>query len=163
MTTATAETTIRAAIKTAIETVTDAGTCHDYLRWAVDYTTFLNFFKTTVSNKAVIRGSTITCERMPQSTDDGDGASYGERNTGNVQSFGYRVRYYHGLDDSAASEKTALGKVLAMVDALDVATTTVDTSAYLWGPASLEIFEPRQFGNVLCHYGEIAVTVKRFT
>lgn len=163
MTTATAEAAIRAQLKSTIQGVSNTGVVHDYLRWAAEYSAFLDLFKTTISGKSVIRGWTITCESMPQRQDGDDGATYGTRATGNIQTFNYRLRFYAGLDDSAATEKTILTLALNVVDALDTATTVIDSTSLIATPAQLEVFEPRMFGSVLCHYAEIVQVVERDT
>lgn len=68
------------------------------------------------------------------------------------------IRGYWGLDDSAATEKAALAKGIAVVDALD-GDDTLHNAQYEATLASIERFEPRLFGSVLCHYTEITLSV----
>lgn len=148
------EATIRASIKTAVEGVSNVGVVHDYERWAADWSAFLDLFKTKISGSDVIRGWTITCESFPQ-----EQYTFGAR--GSIQrSYTYKVRGYFGLDDSAASEKTAMVVVEDVVEAFD---TDLDSSTQVTNfPASLTVFEPRLLGDVLVHYAEVTVVVEEF-
>ena len=130
------EATMRALVYGLVAGVSNVGQVHDYERWANDWTTYLDRFKTTISGSDVVRGWTITCAGWTQ--DHG------------VRSYIYKVRGYFGLDDSAASEKTAIGIVEDVCEALNTSSDFDDVEA-----AELSIFEPRLFGSVLCHYAEI--------
>jgi hypothetical protein len=72
----------------------------------------------------------------------------------------FKVRGYFGLDDANASEITAIGIVEAVVLALNADATL---RAYFGGGpkplAECTTFEPRLFGDVLCHYAEITMPI----
>jgi hypothetical protein len=80
-----------------------------------------------------------------------------------VKTYSIVIRGYYGVDDAAASEKTAralsedvLEKFEAYPNldgALEVGYYTAD------GLPSLVVFEPRSYGGVLCHYSEIRFEV----
>jgi hypothetical protein len=152
-----AEATVRARIKTILESVSNVGNVYDYERWAADWTTYLDLFKTTISGSQVIRGWTITCQsfRPVELTTIGDQQINRE--------YTYKIRGYFGLDDANASEKAAMLIAEDVCEALDADTTLHGASYY--GPgehpmAELTIFEPRAYGDVLCHYAEITQVVK---
>lgn len=145
------EATIRAAIKTKVEAISNIGMVYDYERWATDWSAYLDLFKTTIGGSNVIRGWTITCQSFPQKQ-----ITFGR----NVErTYTYKLRGYFGLDDSAASEKTAMVVVEDVAEAFN--DTRFDASNdQVWNdPANLEIFEPRLLGDVLCHYAEITLEV----
>lgn len=145
------ETTIRAAIKTAVESVSNVGLVYDYQRLTTEWDGFLNLFKTTISASEVIRGWCITCEGVTPVERE----TYGGNTSNYARNYPYKIRGYFGVDDSAASEKTAFAIAELVVDAL----TDHISSAALDNIPSLDIFEPRVFGGVLCHFAEISMTV----
>ncbi len=152
-----AEATVRARLKTILESVTSVGTVHDYERWAADWTTYLDRFKTTISSVDVIRGWTITCQSFSPVVLETIGDQQINRE------YVYKIRGYFGLDDANASEKAAMLIVEDVCEALD-ADTTIHGASY-YGPgahpmAELTVFEPRAYGDVLCHYAEITQVVK---
>ena len=146
------ETALRGTLKTTIQGLTDEGVVHDYERWtAGDWAAFLALFKTTIESEDYIRGWTITMEAMPQVRHEmGDGGGI------KLRAYNHRIRMYWGLDNSAASEKSAVAMAIAAVEALDASGTLHGGGTYYDAdPASLETFEPRLFGGTLCHYAEI--------
>lgn len=60
-----------------------------------------------------------------------------------------------GLDDSAATQKTFATLAEDVVGALDADGDLHGASYHDCGAASLDVFEERLFGSVLCHYAEI--------
>jgi hypothetical protein len=149
------EATVRGLVKTVVEGVTNVGLVHDYQRLATDFTVLLDRFKTTISGQEQIRGWTISLEAAP-----------GERMTfGAVQrTYQYKIRGYFGLKDSSATEKSALLVVFAVMDALDVDTTIrPGAGGTTASPCSLEVYEPRMFGSMLCHYAEITQLIRELS
>jgi hypothetical protein len=140
------ESAVRGVIKTTIQALDNEGQVHDYERWANDWDAYLALYKTTIGGADYIRGWTITCEAMPTTLHQTNGVK--------IREYRHRVRMYWGLDDSAASEKAAFAKCEELCNALDDSALHGD-GYYLADPASLEIFENRVFGSVLCHYAEI--------
>ena len=130
------EAATRALIYAVVNGVSNVGQVHDYERWANDWTTFLDRFKTTSSGSSVIRGWTIGCAGWTQDH--------------SMRTYMYKVRGYFGMDDSAASEKTAIAVVDAVCQALNTADDFDDNEL-----AELTTFELRMFGSVLCHCAEI--------
>lgn len=151
------EAAIRARLNTIVSGVANIGLVYDYERFTNDWSTYLSLFKTTIGAVDLIRGWTIGYSGfgVPPSP----------------QEFGYRfARYHHwkirgylGLDDSAASEKTAGALAEAVCDAIDGDATLNGASYYETTPAVIDVFEQRLFGTVLCHYVEIAVSVAENT
>lgn len=144
------EATVRASLKTILESISDMGTVHDYQRWSSTFDAFLSHFKATIGGVEVIRGWVITATAIPQ-----EGfVTTGNRHTSNRRTYIYQIRGYWGLDDSEATEKSALAKTIEVMDALDsgsIFTGNVISA----GLSQLNTFEPRVFGSSLCHYSEI--------
>ena len=159
------EATTRARIYAVVGAVSNIGLVYDYQRWAVRWEDYLSLFKTTISSTSVIRGWTITCAGWADSEylagsylqDDGKALV--------LRRYTFKIRGMFGLDDSAATEKTAIGIVEDVVEALDG-----DEKLHAWdaiaeqyfgeqAAATLDIFEPRLFGGALCHYAEITQRV----
>jgi hypothetical protein len=154
-----AEATIRARIKAVVSGVSNVGLVYDYERWKPDWSDYLDTFKTTISSVEYIRAWTITCEsfRPVELATMGGG-------TDTDVNYVYKVRGYFGLDDANASEKTAIGIVEDVMEALNADSTL--HAYYGSGPhplAELTVFEPRAFGDVVCHYAEITQPVKERT
>lgn len=148
------EATVRASLKTILQAVSNIGQVHDYVRFASDWTAYLGLFKTTISGSDVIRGWTIT------STAEGREGwiAGGSRDTYTAKTHTFIIRGYLGLDDSASTEKTARALVETVMDALDngsIITGNVINASL----SQLTTFEPRVFGDVLCHYAEISQQV----
>jgi len=143
----------RAAIKTILEGVTDVGNVHDYERWAPDWSSYLDLFKTTIGGTDQIRGWTITNERMP---------SRQVHDSGHRRDYVWVLRGVMGLDDSAATEKTFRALAEDVIEEFEVDRTlsgVITNGAFAAdGWPSLAVFEPRLFGTVLCHYAEIRMT-----
>jgi hypothetical protein len=147
------EAATRANIKTILEAVSNIGVVHDYERWAVLYDDLLSKFKTTISGSDVFRGWTITCE--------GWDAEFITFPKGVSRTYSYKIRGYFSLKDADATEKTAIALVEAVCNALDTDTTIHTTNAFS-PPAGVDVFEPREFGNILCHYAEITQQISEF-
>lgn len=153
------EATTRAYVKSVIDGVSNVGNVHDYQRWAVKWPDYLDKFKATISGSDVIRGWTVSCQSFTQEyliypNDDGKNIA--------VRDYTYKIRAYFGLDDANASEKTAMAVVEDVIEALD-ANTTLHAQTEFYDetpPAQLDLFEPRLFGGVLCHYAEITQHAK---
>jgi len=152
-----AETTIRAAIKTALESVTNIGLVYDRLRFAAETDAFLSLFKTTISGSVVIRGWQIKTLSIAQ-----EGfVTTGGLATGNARAYSYEVKGYLQFDDSNSSEITATALMIAVLDALDTTNLFVDTVIKVDLPQAnlTEVF----FGPVLCHVITITQTITETT
>jgi len=150
-------TEIRAGVAALVAAADPDAVVHDYRRFAADWGVFLNRYKVTVSGSEVIRGWEVTFTKM-------DDMDLGGRRFRNV--YGVQVLGYFGVYDSDASEKTAFNAAEAMIVYLRQYPTLngvltwggyVDKSDMsTWGSwPSIDVFEPRFFGDTLCHYVEI--------
>jgi hypothetical protein len=152
-----AEATVRARLDTIVSAVSNIGRVYDYERWAADWTTYLDLFKTTIGGNEVIRGWTITC----QSWTPVELETIGDQKI--VRSYVYKIRGYFGQDDENASEKAAMLIIEDVIEALNADATLHGADYVGAGPhplAELTIFEGRFLGDVLCHYAEITNIVK---
>lgn len=146
------EATIRANIKTAIESVTNVGVVYDYLRFAAEWDAFLDLFKTTIGGMDVIRGWHFTCDGFDPAQERETFGDTGYLN----RDYHYTIMGYFSLDDSAASEKTAFAIAELVVNALSNHLT-----GGLDNMPTLVTFAPRTLGSVLCHFAEISMTVNQ--
>lgn len=148
------EATIRASIKTAIQTVTNVGVVYDYLRFASNWDDFLDLFKTTISGTDMIRGWHFTCNGLNPSVERETFA--GTFDSGEItRDYQYKILGYASLDDSAATEKTFFAIAELVLDALSNRITGGKDNI-----PTLTTFEPRTFGGVVCHFAEITMTVE---
>lgn len=148
------EATVRASIKTLIESVTNIGLVYDLQPIANTWDVFLDRFKTTVSSVDMIRAWTISCEAIER---QGFVAS-GDRNTGNINIYEYKIRGYTSFDFEISTEKIFLVVALAVMDALD--SGIVSGTVYNADLAQLTSYQPDMLGGVLCHVAEITQLVR---
>jgi hypothetical protein len=135
---------LRAEIKTILDTVPGAGKVYDYERWIIDPSKFLALFRNADKK---IYGWDISRAAVPTVV----------RVTKKIEiTHTYRLKGYYVLEDSAATEKS----FNAIVDAILLAF--VDTKI----PGSqghalpvVPVLGARFFGAVLCHYAEIVLKV----
>jgi len=144
------EATLRAAVKAAVNGVTNIGQVYDRQPWAAEMSAYLDLFKTRISSTDQIRGWSITHE--------GADASQLAIKKLVRRVYTYRIRGYLGLDDSAETEKTFAALVESVMNALDDDTTLHASGAHV-AYSNLESFGHIVFGSVLCHYVEIVQQV----
>jgi len=146
------EADIRTEIKSVVENIDDIGLCYDYERWVSDWSAFLDVFKTSVSGSDVVRIWTIGVQSIvPQHLTFG-------RQRKLQRTYTYKVRGYFGVDDSVESEKTAIAIAEDVMEALEERFHTNEYGEDA-RPAEITVFEPVQFGDVLCHYAEITLEI----
>lgn len=151
------ETQARLDLYTIVSGVSNVGSVYDIQKWSNDWSTFLNHFKTTISGSEVIRGWCITGPL--QVTDSGEGFAWAPHNGRFTvtRTYTYLIRGVVGHKDTDSTEKTAASLMLEVVKALNTSTTLHNGSRYdeRTPLAGIDVFEPRVFGGVLCHYIEI--------
>lgn len=147
------ESTIRAQIYAIINAITNIGVVYDYERWAADWVSFINLFKTTIATVEQIRGWEISRRAAPESGVTAE-ATIGQTDKQHV----FLIQGYMGLNDSAATEKTFNALIEAISDAIRP-KLTINGTALDHDFIQAEIIEPRMFGGVLCHYAQLSLTV----
>jgi hypothetical protein len=136
--------------------VTNVGKVYDYERWANEWDDFLTFFKTTISTVDQVRGWEVVYRGFAhQPPMDFSGK--------HIRAHRFAVMGYMGLDDSEATEKTFAALAEAVADAIDADATIQASTYYYVEDVSIDEFEPRMFGGVLCHYALINVIVEEVT
>ena len=146
------------AVKARVDTVTNVGATNAYQRYNANWSDYLDQFKATIGGVVQIRGWIITMDGGQPIVGMVERSRYGAiRRTYNVLVIGIM-----GLSDSANTETTFLNLMEAVMDAMDGRTDLGLTAVedYGVGPASLKVYDIRQFGSVLCHYCEIALAVE---
>lgn len=152
------EPTLRQTIYNRLSAITNIGLVYDYERWANDWSVMVSLFTTTINSERVVRGWTIACEGIDPATDTGR-KTFGQSYRGTTAFiYHYKIRGYYGLDDAAASEKSALALAIQVRDEMEKHFNAAgDDSIFSNSPALL--FQPRVFGDVLCHYAEISLDI----
>jgi len=152
----------RAAIKAVLLAVSNIGNVYDYERWAAFASGQDTIGKATISGSDVIRFWTISCSACRASLE-----TFGNTAGLVTRSWVYTIKGAFGLDDSAATEKTAIALIEAVMDALDASETVHPPSDLTNGsehPAQMRLFENRFFTNgALCHYVELEQVVTEQT
>lgn len=141
------EATIRTAIYNILNGVTDIGKVYDYERWAADWTTFINLFKTTIGGVDQIRGWEIGRRSAPEKL-----FTMGL----NLRDHVYVLRGYMGVNDSNATEKTFNNLIESIADAFR-SNDRLNDAAESHDLIQADIIEFRVFGGVLCHYAELSL------
>ncbi|MBU2072766.1 MAG: hypothetical protein KKA68_21235 [Gammaproteobacteria bacterium] len=148
------EASVRAAIYAIVNAVSNAGNVWDYERWAAFAAGKDTIASKTISGSKVIRFWTVSCERIDQEqvTFSGD----------IKRAYHFVISGAFGLDDSAASEKTAIALTEDVMEALDGAATIHNATDFTDGintASQLRVFELRLIGTEFCHYSEISQIV----
>ncbi len=135
--------TVRAAIKTALEGVTNIGKVHDYVRLTTEWSheDFLNLFKTTIDDVPQVLGWMIEYKGFQTQE---------EFNCGKIRLHSFQIHGYNRVNDSLESEKTFAALVETVGNTFDADNTIHATS--LTPAANAPTVEFRMFGDVLCHY-----------
>lgn len=149
------EPTIRARIKTVIESVANVGVVHNRLRFTKNGADVKEFFTVNIGGVTTIRGWEIQLRRVVQATETFQGS--GDAETTAVSYF-YMLRGFASFVDVDASEITFDALVLAIIKALEEDATL---DAYVWEretPAVTEtVFSEVMMADVLCHSVEMTL------
>lgn len=148
------EPTVRAAIKTLIESVSNIGLVFDNEPFADTWDLFITRFKTTISGVDMIRGWTISCEAIPAQPF----VATGSRDTGNEYDYEYHIRGYQSFNYDTDTENTFLAIAILVMKALN--SGIVSGTVFNADLAQLTSYTPRVFGGVLCHVVEITQIVR---
>ena len=149
--------TLRNNIVALLETVSEVGQVHNRLRFANNWQTLLNMFKTDPPDgvgESLLLGWMLTRTDKTPLPEDG--------------SFG-RVYYLHHFQlqgimahsdegDSEGAFQDLIDRILLVLDA-DSALLGGSNVQEGSGPATARLIELRTFGTVLAHYAEIDFTV----
>lgn len=125
------------------------GVVHDYERWAVNWSDLLGHYQTygKLNGWAISRKATpAEWSAMPMA----------ER----VHTF--QITGIYSLQDATASEKTFQDLIEAISDTVNralVADPSLGGACLTASPLAVKTVEPRLFGEVLCHYCELILTV----
>jgi hypothetical protein len=148
------EATVRASIKTLIESVSNVGLVYDNQPFADTWDLFITRFKTTISSVDMVRGWTISCEAIEAT----GFVATGGRNTGNQYFYQFRIRGYQSFDYETDTENAFIALAIAVMAALNGGI--VSGTVFNADLAQLTSYTPRVFGGVLCHVAEITQIVR---
>lgn len=146
--------TIAADIKTKMQTISGIGNVHDYYRWNKEASKFLALFAyTPAGGSQQIRGWELS---RISATEHKRGAFFRHHR--------FKITGYMSLRDADATDKT----FQTLVDDICEKFRTADGGA-TWdyrngdspeeSPAQAGVLDVRQFGEILCHYAEIFLSV----
>jgi hypothetical protein len=151
------ETTARTAVYNAVNGVTNVGNVYDYDRWAALKKGVDTLVTKSIGGSTLVRFWTVSCRRIAQEHTQ----FFTSGTSGILRRYTYIVRGAFGVDDSAGTEKTAIGIVEDVLEAMDNAATLHDGSSFYNAEAAqLDTFELRIVGEYLCHYAEITQVVE---
>lgn len=141
---------ILALLKAIVVAVPGTGKVHDYQRLAKNEQDFISLFVTD----NLVNGWQITRRSTPNTFQDS------EKTDGQLMEsvYEYILTGFRGIDDANASEKTFQDLVETVSDML-ARDTTMQDAGYNPGPPQIMVVEPRAFGHVLCHVGEISIQI----
>lgn len=147
------EATIRARIKTVLDTVTNKGTTHNRMRWGAKQSDIESITNATISGSTQVRFWMIVYRGFSQ-VDPYLGTSDNRYRTHN-----FEIHGYIGLDDSASTETTMAALAEDVCDAMDTdATLHGDIDGMEREPCQLTIDEVL-YASVLCHHATISLQV----
>ena len=140
------EASIRAGIKSVLNTVADIGAVHDYERYPTnnDWSAFLTLFKATIGGVDQVRGWTLSRRSSSDSMN-------------NPVPHAYIIRGMMSFKDSTETEKTFTTLIESVRTAFR-ADKTLSGNALGHDFIQVSLQEPRFFGGVLCHYCELSIT-----
>ena len=148
-----AEATIRAALVTRVQTVTDIGNVYGRHRFCDNWRDFKDLFGFTPTGETtpILRTWFVSCEIVPIAGLFSAG-SFG----GGIQTtLDYRVRGYLGVVDASNSEQAGLVLAIKVQKALNN-NATLAATAYNASLAQLT-YQYATWGGVLCHFAEISI------
>lgn len=140
---------IRNALVTAVQTVSEVGTVQNRLRYASQWSDFLDHYVTTIDSTKQVRGWWIERERV----EDSYTSAFGKVN----RSHTFVIRGILGLKDGSDTDATfgdLVGDVMSAITGLNI------TGTWEVGPTLSRVQDVRQFGSVLCHYVEVQTVIE---
>lgn len=147
------ESAIRAQIYAILSGVTDIGKVYDYERWAVDWNTFINLFKTTIGEADQIRGWEIGRRSAKE-----EKTVLGIGDDANEITHTFIIGGYMAVKDSLETEKT-FNTLIETIATAFRASPTLNELAEDHLYIQREVIDTRTFGGVLCHCAELSLTV----
>lgn len=136
-----------------VQLVADVGLVYARPRFAGDWSTYLNMFKTEIQGISQIRAWTISRDELNVEPD---------RYSADMETYQFVVRGFMSFDDERDTDGLFNDLIDEVVHSLN-GRKDLDSSAvvdYAVGPASLRVNELRAFGSVLCHYCEIPYPIE---
>lgn len=136
-----------------VQLVPNVGLVYARPRFAGDWSTYLNLFKTTVQDVEQIRAWTVSRDEVAV-----EPARYGA----DTETYQFIVRGFMSFHDEEDTDGIFNDLIDEVIHSLN-GRKDLDSAAvvdYAVGPASLRLNELRSFGAVLCHYCEIPYPIE---
>ena len=131
--------------------VAQVGSVYDYKRHAVDWSDFLDLFKTTIGGTDQIRGWTVEYRGIQQAE---DGRFKGVGRIARTHRF--LILGVMGIDDAASTEKTFAALAEDVCDALDSDATV---QGFMHAAPATMGFDPTPFAGILVHAAAITIEI----
>ncbi len=144
--------TIRAAIYSAVNGVSNIGKVYDYERHSNDWSDFLDKFKTTIGGTNQIRGWMVGYRGITEA----EGGRFTAPGGRISRKHRFQILGVMGIDDSEATEKTFAALAEDVCDALDSDDTI---HGYLGSSPAMLGFDPKPFAGLLVHAAAIVIDV----
>lgn len=141
--------TVRAKLKTELEAVTGIGVVHDYIRYANNWTAYIDKFKTS-------------SDKINAWWIEWDSAETNRTNVTNVleRIHSFKIFGIYGLKDSAGTQKVFDTLVESILTALSPSDETFDNTVQLAEPAQLNDNTIRAHSEVTVHMCEIEISMR---
>lgn len=145
---------LRSAIVTVLEGVTDVGVVHDRERFVVDPSRYLDAFKTTIGGVSQIRAWLVLRESARTTLEP---PAFGETMRRHLFVL-YGVLGFKDSTDTYGELQGLCDTIMAVFDTQDDLNVTGVVVRRV-GPCELRTFGTVQFGSVLCHAAEIELPI----
>ncbi len=146
---------LRPALVTALNTVTNIGMVQNRERFIVDLSKYLNMFSVTIGGVRQVRGWMVLRETCVPVYD----TAFGEQRRRHGFLL-YGILGFSDNTDTYGTMQTLCDEVMAVMDNQTTLNSTPGILVRAVGPCSLRSFRSEQFGSVLCHVAEIDVPIE---
>lgn len=147
--------TVRAQLKTILDTVTNIGNVYNRAKYSDLYGDFINQVKATISGADQLRiWFIVNTGYSPQDI------IRDEISIPHLKPYAYRIRGYCGVDDANSSETAFFTLAELVADTLTENRQTIANLSNTFNCSYPALsFDTQMFGGVLCHFAEISLQV----
>ncbi len=146
----------RTDLYAAVNGVSNIGLGYTYYRYQNEWNDFLALFKTTISSTPQIRGFMLEYRGVQENVNI-------QFNPGEHRNNIWYVHLFLGLSDANTTESTFATLIESVITAIKTSTALhTQTTYFFTAPAFTPIYEIRNFGDVLCHYAQMEVSITEF-
>lgn len=144
--------TVRDAIETALNTITNKGVVHDYWRHAPNRADFISKYQVTIGGKTQVRAWLIQWVGAVPAEE----SAFGEQG----MSYRFEVHLYRTLSDAEATEKEFAELLETGMRVLMQKSSFGASGARIYSTNVAGVaIDHAMFGEMLCHRGRITLTL----